>query len=339
LTNHLTAFLLFLLAATAGAGDEVTNGETGTTGPEIDYFAWADVLWRDADRPDQGEYLEINHVYLGLDGRLSRAWRALVEVEYEHQPDLGVEKVDESVELDRAYLAYQPSAALGFRLGKVNSPAGIWKPLHWTILVDTIAKPIMEDNGYIPDKTLGLEVFGTRVFPYGLLSYTLIGGRVEEDIDAGPELDEATAIGIDLNYRYRDRFTYGASIYRYQNLDDDEINVTGVLPYVDWSILADRLSFRLEALHLHRTNAEDIQAGYAKLKYRFNPRTYLNLRYDQGEDERRLDGFSRRATTLTAGWWPNDHLRFKAEITSNRLTSLAGDDFIEGAVWVGYVIK
>ena len=73
-----------------------------------------------------------------------------------------VDNGEEGIEVDRAFIEYRRSALARFRLGKINTPAGIWKPIHWSIAVDTISEPIMEDNDFIPTKTEGFS-FAAKV--------------------------------------------------------------------------------------------------------------------------------------------------------------------------------
>ena len=304
----------------------------------IDFFAWGDVLWRDSDRDDQEGFLDLGQAYAGLDARLNK-WRFVLELEFEHEPDYGEEEGDREFEIDRAFIAYDHSAALRFRLGKVNTPAGIWKPLHWSITVDTISRPIMEDNGYIPIKSEGLEILGTRVFSFGEMEYTFIAAHVDEEIANEASLDDARAFGGDIKYRHRERYTLGFSLYSYSGLESEDFTVTGWQPYVDLELIDNRLLLRGEALLLERTAEDSVRSFYTKLKYRITPRHYLNARYDQGEDERRAEGARRRATTVTVGWWPKEQWRIKAEYTSSRLPGDAGPDYREWSLWTGYIFR
>ena len=303
----------------------------------IDFFAWADLLWRNSDRQREDDFFDLGQAYAGMNARLKK-WGFLLEFEYEHEPDYGDDQGEREIELERAFISYDHSAALRFRLGKVSTPAGIWKPIHWAMTVDTIARPIMEDNGYIPIKSEGLEVMGTRVFSSGEMEYTLIAAHVDEEIESETSLDQARSLGGDIKYRHQERYTFGLSLYSYSALEDDDLSVTGWQPYFDLELIDNRLLLRGEGLLMERSAADSVRTFYTKLKYRITPRHYVNLRYDQGEDERRAEGARRRATTVTVGWWPKEQWRIKAEFTSSRLPGNQ-PDYREWSVWTGYLFQ
>jgi len=327
---HKPVYLFLLLAASVHAGD----GEAGDK--TYEWVAWADMLYQDNVIEDSVPFFNVRNVYAGVKGSISERWLYFLLAEYSRDITFDGGESDE-LTVDRAFIEYRYSAAFRLRLGRVYSPAGIWKPIHWAITVDTINSPIMEDNGYIPNKTNGLEFLGTRVTAHGEWSYTLLVGGVEEEIDNRQTLHEARALGGDLNYLHSDRFKIGLSLYNYSQSEGGKANATGWMPYFETRFAADRFLLRAEYLTLERREDVSARAFYAKLKYRFTPQWYANYRYDYGDDERRQQGTNHQIHTMTLGWQPSDHWKFRGEISVNQREDRLGDDFERWALWTGFV--
>lgn len=329
--------LWFLALLPLWAGTAPEEGLTDLAEQDaFDVFAWADLLYQDSDREGETSFFNLSQIYLSMTARFGERWSSELVLEYEREPSF-LDEGEEELEVDRAFVEYRRSALARFRLGKLNTPAGILKPIHWTIAIDAISAPIMEDNDYIPTKTEGLSFLGTKVLPEGELNYHVIFGFVDEQIGNGESLDDARALGGDLHYIHKEQHRLGVSFYGYNDGAEDGNDVLGIVPYFELGFLQDQLIWRTEALWLDRAEG-DVRSFYSKLKYRFTPRHYLNLRYEEGDDERRGGGGIRRATTVTLGWWPSRQWRVKAEWVGSRFAPEGIADFKQWAVWVGYIL-
>lgn len=337
-----TLFILCLAVAyPAWAWQEPTEELPAESleGDRLELTGWVDLLYRNNNRPQTDAFFNLGHAYLGITYRLTPHWRTFVELEYERDPPYGDEEAEDAFKVDRAYLEYRRSAAARVRIGKVNTPAGIWKPEHWALTVDTIEAPIMEDNGFIPIKSEGIEFSGIRTLAHGELNYTIIGAYVDDEESREHNLEDANALGGDLHLHLRERYMVGLSVYSYDDPKGTGESSVGILPYFDLELIHNRLSWRSEWLSLRRDDAHSIDSYYTQLKYHFNPMTYLNLRHDEGDDERRAYGRRHRADALTLAWWARANWRFKCEYELHEFSGDQIADFDQWSLWTGYVFK
>jgi hypothetical protein len=89
--------------------------------------AWFDASYVDNDV--QPGSVDLNHFNVLVDTR----WRWLqgfAEMEYEREVDRGGTRDEEEFEIEQAYLRAGPRDGLAVRLGRFNTPAGIWFPIH-----------------------------------------------------------------------------------------------------------------------------------------------------------------------------------------------------------------
>lgn len=320
-------------------GEDESRTERDLDKSRLDLTGWVDVTYRATDLEDTSAFFNLNHAYLGLGYRISEAWRGFVEGEFEREPPYGADKSSELFKLDRAFLEYRHSAAARLRIGKVNTPAGIWKPLHWALTVDTITAPIMEDNGYIPIKSEGIEFSGIKALAQGELNYTMIAAYVDDEESKSHNLEDATAYGGDLNLTLQDRYILGFSVYTYSDPRAENEAAVGLLPYLNIELVPNRLIFTGEWLFLRRDDGINVSSFYTQFKYRFNPKTYVNLRHDQGDDERRSFGTRHKVNTLTLAWWPKSNWRFKGEYEVHSFVAELQQDFDQWSLWTGYIFK
>jgi hypothetical protein len=195
----------------------------------------------------------------------------------------------------------------------------------------------MEANGYVPAKSFGVSVLGTRIRNRGILSYNFSLSHSEDELEDEEEIDDATGAGLDLNWSRPNRFLIGFSGYFYADPKEDERYAKALLPYGEVTLIARLLSWRTEVLALERDGEEDVLAWYSRLKLQWHSDAYANLRFDRGDDERYAEGRRRETQSLTLGWRPTRKLRIKAEY--------AHDDFADGAdqnrwsIWAGWLLR
>lgn len=303
--------------------------------PRFTWGGWAALLYRDGNHADFQSYTGLPHVYLHGNYKFDSRWRLFAEVEFEEDPGLYGDYNSEFL-LERAFVEYRRSAALMFRLGKFNTRAGIVKPLHWSITLDAVRQPIMESNSYVPSKSTGIEVLGTRVFPKGEWRYALSLSTSDEDLEQGEGIEEAKGAGIDLSYSGPGGYRFGGSAFYYRWPDQNEEAVRAYQPYAEYEPIPGKLLFRAESLILNRSFDEDLHAVYVKVKWDLNAKTYLNFRYDRGEDERDAEGALRISRTLTFAYRPKNYWRIKLEVGRNSFPSNNLQSFTEWSLWMGY---
>jgi len=295
---------------------------------------WLDSSWVDNDR-ERGS-VDLNHVNLQVDSR----WRNLqgfVEAEYEHEAGRDGGEEEEEVELEQAYLRYRHSDAFSVRVGRFNTPAGIWLPIHWSILMDTIEKPPVAAEYLLPEQQVGLELAGA-LFPSwlepldGQLDYALFVGAGGERIGQG-DVVGATG-GGDLRLRLRERYLVGAAIYGQKNDTAEQRAELDLLLYGE-ATLPFSLTFRSEFLHQRRERPGDapwartLDVGYAKLRWDFARWFYANYRVSYGDEDDGDGGRTNRqlVNTFTLGVQPTPAVRVKLEYSIHDRSRHGSEDF------------
>jgi hypothetical protein len=336
-----------LLAASASAADEWRVGlgpdvlrDLGDA-PATRIGGWLDASYEDSDEaPSAGG---LNHVNLFADTR----WRDLqlfVEGEYERELDLAGYEEEHQIELEQAYLRWQPSQAFGLRAGRFNTPFGWWVPIHWSILMDSVTPSPHVGNEVVPEQQIGFELAG-RAFPRargldGELGWSLFGGYGNDGWDQ--HRSQGVSFGGDLRLRIAERYLLGVSGYRQRNAElDDRRELSGVV-YGEASLPFD-LTLRSEYVRSRRerlaTLSRDADMVYASLRWDPHPLGYVAYRFGYGEedDEEALVTDERGVHTMTLGILPRPDVRVKLEYSHNELVSRTRADFDHWVVSVGYL--
>lgn len=287
--------------------------------------AWADASWTDNDLgPGSGE---VNHANVLFDARW-RTFQGFLEMEWEEEAGLDGSEAEREFEIEQAYLRFQPRDGFSLRLGRFNTPAGIWVPIHWAILMDTIEKPPHAANDLLPEQQIGLELAGT-LFPGwlaslgGQLDYALFGGFGSEALDQ--ERPEGATMGADVRVHLDERYLAGLTAYRQKNDEAKDRSEHNLLLYGE-ARLPGALTFRAEYLHQRRERpqkakwAKTLDVGYAKLRWDFARWFYLNYRVSYGDE----DGDDGRTAlelinTFTLGVQPIPAVRVKLEYSLHEL--------------------
>lgn len=296
--------------------------------------SWADASWVDNDR--ESSSVDLNHVNLQVDSRW-RGFQGFVEAEYEHEVGRDGGQDEEEAELEQAYLRYRASDAFSVRVGRFNTPAGIWLPIHWSILMDTIEKPPLAAENLLPEQQVGLELGGT-FFPGwlegldGQLDYALFVGAGGKRINQG-DVVGATG-GGDLRLRMRERYLIGATVYGQKNDTAEQRAELDLLVYGE-ATLPCALTFRTEFLHQRRERpgdapwAKTLDVGYAKLRWDFARWFYANYRVSYGDEDDGDGGSTNRqlVNTFTLGIQPIPAVRVKLEYSIHDRSDHGGEDF------------
>jgi len=295
-------------------------------------------LWFDGsfvDNDQQSGSVDLNHFNVLLDTRW-RSLQAFVEVEYEREVGRDGGEEEEEFEVEQAYLRFRPRDAFSLRVGRFNTPAGIWFPIHWSILMDTIEKPPHAAKDLLPEQQLGLELAGT-LFPAwlqpldGHLDYALFAGVGNDRLDQDDV--EGVTVGADLRMRLRERWLVGATAYRQKNDTAKDRSEHNLLVYGE-ATLPGALTVRAEYLHQRRERpdgarwARTLDVGYAKLRWDFARRFYANYRVSYGDDDGD-DGTTTEqlVNTFTLGIQPIPAVRVKLEYSIHDFSGRGAEDF------------
>jgi hypothetical protein len=343
----LAILLLVPPAATAqgadwrvGLGPEVFEDQGDAVATRVG--GWLDASYEDNDRePSAGG---LNHANVFVDTRW-RSFQLFAEGEYERELELAGYEEEHQLELEQAWLRWQPSDAFGVRAGRFNTPFGWWVPIHWSILMDSVTPPLYVGKEMVPEQQIGLELAG-RSFPgeiAGLdseIGWSLFGGYGAPGLDQ--DRTDGLSAGGDLRLRLAERYSLGLSGYHQRNRElDDRSETSGVLygeARLPWA-----LTLRSEWVLQHRDPYEQLSrnadAFYASLRWDAHRLAYLAYRlgYGEDDDEEALQTDERTIHTFTLGLVPRPDVRVKLEYNVNRFSDAERPDFDHWVVSVGYL--
>ncbi|MBW2314442.1 MAG: hypothetical protein JRH10_09650 [Deltaproteobacteria bacterium] len=294
---------------------------------------WFDGSWVDNDQKPGS--VDLNHFNVLFDTRW-KSFQAFLEMEYEREVGRDGGEDEREFEIEQAYLRFRPLDGLSLRAGRFNTPAGIWLPVHWSILMDTIAKPPHAAKSLLPEQQLGLEI-GGAVFPEwlrrldGQLDYALFAGVGNDRLEQSDV--EGVTVGADVRLRLREHYLIGATAYRQKNDTAKDRSEHNVLLYGE-ARFVDTLTFRAEYLHQRRERprgaawAKTLDVGYAKLRWDFARWFYANYRVSYGDDDGE-DGRTdeQLVNTFTLGVQPIPAVRVKFEYAIHDFSGRDGGDF------------
>lgn len=290
-------------------------------------------LWLDSSYVDNDlapGSVDLNHVNVQVDTRW-RAFQGFLEMEYEREVDRYGSEDEEEFEIEQAFLRFAPRDGLAVRLGRFNTPVGIWLPVHWSILMDTIQQPPHAAKDLLPEQQLGIELAG-RFFlsdfrdPALQVDYALFAGIGNERLKQ--EDVEGATVGADVRLLVDEGYVLGLGAYHQKNdrvADRSELNF---LLYAELRPF-ESITLRTEYLHQRRERSRGrpwdrtLDVAYAKVRWDFARWFYLNYRASYGGD----DGEDLRTTnqlvnTFTLGIQPHPSVRVKLEYS---LHDFAGD--------------
>ncbi len=146
--------------------EEIEAHEQSAHASKLRVGGWPDVLYQNRNSKNYNQIINPHHLYLFFDAQLNDKWRAYTDIEFEHVPSLeGGGGGEGEIKIERVYIEHNQTDLLNTRVGKFNTPLGLWTVEHWTINVLSVQKPIHEDNKYVPLFQVGLKGFGHWISP------------------------------------------------------------------------------------------------------------------------------------------------------------------------------
>lgn len=320
--------------------------------PGLRMSGWLDVVYKNNTKEGSHPFVDVHHIYLIADAQLNDVWRAFVEMEYEHAPKLEGPKFDAEAQkvsggagemkLERGYVEGNFMRELAVRAGKFNTPMGLRVPSHWIILAPILAKPIHEDNKYVPVKSVGLNAFGWLPLGSQELGYNVFVSNGTEIFGTNKPKDDLTGFGGDLNLRFQEQFLIGGSYYQQKNLSHSNRLERSALGYVEMDWAAANLLLRSEVFWQWRGASPEgrssVSSAYALFRYRlhaFEPLSFA-YRYDRGKDEKRGAGRLHQVHSFNLSLQPEPFIKLSAEVDVHRFRdSASSPHYNEFTLWAG----
>lgn len=269
----------------------------------------------------------VGHLNLYLASSLSENWRSLAEVRFTYSPIGDDDKqasdgtfpvpdtqaVDYAelqrtfswggIEVQRAWLEYQPFDFLSIRGGQWLTPYGYWNDDHGSPTIIAVHKPFPIGDTFFPEHQTGLVAHGKYFIGSTAIGYaaTLSNGRgpydVIKDLDnnkaVGGRLYVETSafgnltIGVDA---YRGRFTASTKRYKVDTSGADPVAViyrTTDVAYDELSLGAD-VRWLYKDLHVQG----EVMTNEARYDERYRPRTVgFDPKPTFAADYRRIGGY------------------------------------------------
>ena len=229
--------------------DASTSMLVGDEGPKLELYGFADFSYlqtlgkkTNILRQYVGAHpsFYVGHLNLYLASTLGENWRSLAEVRFTYSP-LGDEDrqaadgtfpapdttaVDYAelqrtfswggIEIERAWIEYQPFDFLSIRGGEWLTPYGYWNDDHGSPTIITVHKPFPIGDTYFPEHQTGLIALGKYFIGSAAIGYaaTLSNGR--GPYDAIRDLDNNKAVGgrVYLESSAFGNLTVGVDAYR-----------------------------------------------------------------------------------------------------------------------------
>jgi len=345
--------------ATASASDDADAGGKGgvwdsildldlrlssleDTKVRMRFGGWFDFLYRVSDQSGSKEYFDLHHIYLIGDARLNDWFRAFFEVEYEHLPKFeGGTSGSGEMMIERGYIEGAYSEALILRLGKFNTPLGIRTPAHWQVLTPVLQKPIFEDNGYVPAKSVGVQLLGSYQVPMSTpldLRYSAYVSNGGEASGTNKPSDTIGGFGGDLQVRLAERYMVGFSLYRQQNAAFSRRREITSLIYGELDLPVVNVLLRGEWELQHRDEGyRNVRSWYLLGRYTVHGLETVSVTYrlDMGDDERRNQGGMHTVHNVNLRWQPFTFLQLAAEVNLHDFRGSATEDYNAASLWVG----
>ena len=313
-------------------------------GPALRVGGWTDASYQDNDI--DSESFNLNHLNFYFDARSGERWQAFLEMEFENEAGVRGFEEEREYEVEQVYARFKPRDDMYIRAGQFNTPFGIWTPLHWSILMDTITEPIHEGTRVTPEQQVGVEAGGRTPLGGPLaeteLRYSVFLGYGDDSELFERSNTDGLSFGTDLRFEFEETSFLGLSLYQQQRTR------TGFRDRTEKSIMAygelhplEVLTLRFEIFRQRRDRDADpalskaINIGYVKARWDFTRSVYLNYRYGYGDDEGEGASDERHTHTITLGYRPTPEIRVKLEYAGTEFRDTARRDFHYGGISVG----
>ncbi len=357
--QRLALLLIWLAIGAPASADDQTSRTSWAIGRTPEVFApgratwatrvggWVDGSYEDNNLPTSHQFLGLNHLNLFFDTRYQERVQLFLEVEYEHESDIGGFASEREYEVEQLFVRFKHSDAFALRAGKFNTPFGFWTPLHWSILMDTIQAPLHEGFRAIPEQQHGVELsgsfFGNWVdghdteFRYSVFSG--YGGQGELLDEAGTD---GWSYGSDLRATLDERHFIGVSLYHQERdlpLDRSEGNMMlygQVVPFQDWTLRGEYLRQKRDR-NTVAALSRNINIAYVKLRWDFHERMFVNYRWNWGDDDSSGVSTDHHIHTLTWGVQPRPNVRIKIEFANHLYLKSGRRDFQSWGISAGFL--
>ncbi len=299
------------------SGEASANMLVSEEGPKLELYGFADfsylhLLGKKGNIQQQyvGAHpsFYVGHLNLYLASTLGENWRSLAEVRFTYSP-LGSESKPTAdgtfpapdtstndyaelqrsfswggIEIQRAWIEYQPFDFLSIRGGEWLTPYGYWNDDHGSPTIIAVHKPFPISDTFFPEHQTGLIMLGKVFVGSSAIGYaaTLSNGRGPYDVIR--DLDNNKAVGGRLYVEssalgnltvgvaaYRGRYTASTKRYRVDNTGAQPVAViyrTIDSAYEELSLSAD-VRFLWKGLHVQG----EVMTNEAHYDPRYRPRT------------------------------------------------------------------
>jgi hypothetical protein len=308
----------------------------GEDGPKLELYGFADFSYLQTFGASSNilkQYVGtdsrfyVGHLNLYLSSTLGDSWRSLAEVRFTyaplgdedtpapdgifHAPDTAAFDYAElqrtatwgGIEIQRAWIEYQPFDFLSIRGGQWLTPYGYWNDDHGSPTIIAVHKPFPIGDVFFPEKQTGLIALGKHFIGPTAIGYaaTLSNGR--GPYDAIKDLDNNKAIGARVYVEtsqlgtltvgaaaYKGRYTASTKRYRVDTSGADPVAViyrTTDVAYDEMSLGAD-VRWLWKGLHVQG----EVMMNEAAYDDKYRPRTVgFDPRPTFRADYRRLGGY------------------------------------------------
>ena len=308
---------------------------------------WTDLSYENSSRPGQSHSLNVNHFNVFADTRFGEAWQLFLEVEFEYQPDVETYVDEREYEVEQIYLRYRPSDSVSARAGWFNTPFGIWNPIHWTILNDTIRPPPLISSEVIPEQQLGFEISGLihrqdHSKPDAEFQYAIYLGYASEKRAVGGFDDRGLTFGADARVAFAGRYRVGVSAHEYRSSARrvPDVRLLGFYGELDlpgdWTLGGEYARQTRERV---RGAVSETRGNlmHTKLRWNLSDDFYLNYRLELEKDIRPLYPGRHSVHRLTLGYRIEAGLRAKIEYASHRFRDSRQRGFGYWGASIGYL--
>ena len=331
--RNLFSLWPIILALTITAQETPTTTWQEQSQPDrLQFGGWMDLLYSNTDHGADDSYFDLPHIYAYADAHFSDRWRGFMEMRRVNAPGS-----KEDTGFERLYLEYRHGIPLKIRVGRFNTPAGLWQHMHWAYTIDSTEKPLIEQKHFFPTESDGIQIFGTLVNGMSEVEYSVFGTYQGENntFNSSNEM----GYGFDLNVNLWERSKTGLFFQNFQfegqKLDPNPGTRQTILAYNETQLIPMKLLWRTEYLYLDRDEADSLSGYYSKLRYNFNARWFLNYRYDDTDiPEPNQQIRKQHANTLTLGFHATSFLRLRAEVSQSK-TELETET-TTSSIWIGY---
>ncbi len=210
------------------AVDTSTNMLVGEEGPKLELYGFADFSYLHTFGEKTNilkQYVApyprfyVGHLNLYLSSTLGNNWRSLAEVRFTYAPlgdddraaPDGTFPVPDStavdyaelqrtfswgaIEIERAWIEYQPFDFLSIRGGQWLTPYGYWNDDHGSPTIIAVHKPFPIGDAFFPEQQTGLTALGKYFVGPTAIGYALTLSNGRGPYDAVRDLDNNKAVG------------------------------------------------------------------------------------------------------------------------------------------------